>query len=339
MPPSYQTIPLVTPPKDEPSSTSVPMMKKVAVAAMVGMALVGGNAYGSSNNPAMINIVNGFTTGGPPPPLPMAGNLPPPMPTGLPPPPIPGGMSALRVPKDPACGVGDAPTKCPSGQEFWSLIGGLFDVEHCVSDNEPEETVICAQLCITSNLASFIIEEDAISPAPQSPVLQKGSCADHGHSHATGKNINLQNVAVGSTIFGLVGQFSYQDMISQISQLVYIFTGGTPRVASDPSCGVGDAPKTCPSISQEVWSVSGDFYDAPARCVSEDESDFCAEVCITPFREEADSLSFISFAIDPQKVSCAKRGFLTATGKSFNTTIVTKGKADTADLDFYLFTK
>ena len=61
MSPSYQTIPPANAPKDEPSSTLVPMMKKVAVAAMVGTALVVGYSYGSSTNPAMIkSVTNSF---------------------------------------------------------------------------------------------------------------------------------------------------------------------------------------------------------------------------------------------------------------------------------------
>lgn len=69
MPPSYQTVPLAVPPKtlaippEEPAPTSVPTMKKLVVAAMVGTALVGGYSYGSSTNPAMINNVNGFAAG------------------------------------------------------------------------------------------------------------------------------------------------------------------------------------------------------------------------------------------------------------------------------------
>mmetsp|Transcript_57869 Transcript_57869/g.62526 ORF Transcript_57869/g.62526 Transcript_57869/m.62526 type:complete len:154 (-) Transcript_57869:100-561(-) len=45
MSPSYQTVPLATPSKDEPSSTPVPMLKKVAVAAVVCAFLVVGNGY------------------------------------------------------------------------------------------------------------------------------------------------------------------------------------------------------------------------------------------------------------------------------------------------------
>mmetsp|Transcript_11981 Transcript_11981/g.13701 ORF Transcript_11981/g.13701 Transcript_11981/m.13701 type:complete len:224 (-) Transcript_11981:63-734(-) len=54
---SYQTIPPANAPKDEPSSTPVPMMKKIVIAAMVGTAvLVVGYSYGASNNPAMFDI-------------------------------------------------------------------------------------------------------------------------------------------------------------------------------------------------------------------------------------------------------------------------------------------
>ena len=57
MSPSYQTIPPANVPKDEPSSTLVPMMKKIAIVAMVGTALVVGYSYyGSSTNPARIDI-------------------------------------------------------------------------------------------------------------------------------------------------------------------------------------------------------------------------------------------------------------------------------------------
>ena len=70
MPTSYQTVPLAVPPKtlaippEEPAPTSVPTMKKLVAAAMVGTALVGGYSYGFSTNPAMINNVNnGFATG------------------------------------------------------------------------------------------------------------------------------------------------------------------------------------------------------------------------------------------------------------------------------------
>ena len=62
---SYQTIPSANAPTDEPSSTPVPRMKKVAVAAMmVSMAfVVVGYLYGASNNnnPAMIkSVTNSF---------------------------------------------------------------------------------------------------------------------------------------------------------------------------------------------------------------------------------------------------------------------------------------
>jgi len=40
MSPSYQTIPPANAPKDEPSSTPVPMMKQVVIAAMVGTAMI-----------------------------------------------------------------------------------------------------------------------------------------------------------------------------------------------------------------------------------------------------------------------------------------------------------
>ena len=57
MSPSYQTIPPANAPKDEHSSTPVPRMMKVAVAAMVGTALVVvGYSYGASINPAMFDI-------------------------------------------------------------------------------------------------------------------------------------------------------------------------------------------------------------------------------------------------------------------------------------------
>ena len=51
---SYQTVFLATPLKDESSSSPVQIMKKVVVAVMVGTALVVGNAYGFSTNPAFI---------------------------------------------------------------------------------------------------------------------------------------------------------------------------------------------------------------------------------------------------------------------------------------------
>ena len=68
--PSYQTVPLANiskanAPKEERSSTPVPRMTKVAVAAMVGMALVvGGYSYGASTtHPAMmIDITTTRTT-------------------------------------------------------------------------------------------------------------------------------------------------------------------------------------------------------------------------------------------------------------------------------------
>ena len=61
MVPSYQTIPPANAPKDERSSTPVPMMKKVVIAAMVGTALVAGYSYGASTNPAMIkSVTNSF---------------------------------------------------------------------------------------------------------------------------------------------------------------------------------------------------------------------------------------------------------------------------------------
>ena len=57
MSPSYQTIPPANAPKDDPSSTLVPMMKKIGIVAMVGTALVVGYSYyGSSTNPARIDI-------------------------------------------------------------------------------------------------------------------------------------------------------------------------------------------------------------------------------------------------------------------------------------------
>eukprot|EP00751_Fragilariopsis_kerguelensis_P018116 CAMPEP_0170843686 /NCGR_PEP_ID=MMETSP0734-20130129/6407_1 /TAXON_ID=186038 /ORGANISM="Fragilariopsis kerguelensis, Strain L26-C5" /LENGTH=126 /DNA_ID=CAMNT_0011211905 /DNA_START=206 /DNA_END=583 /DNA_ORIENTATION=- len=60
MSPSYETVPLATPSKDEPSSTPVPMLKKIAVAAVVGAALVVG--YGSSTNQAMPVAVVAFSS-------------------------------------------------------------------------------------------------------------------------------------------------------------------------------------------------------------------------------------------------------------------------------------
>ena len=62
MSPSYQTIPPANAMKEEPSSTPVPMMKKIGIAAMVGTALlVVGYSYGSSTNPAMIkSVTNSF---------------------------------------------------------------------------------------------------------------------------------------------------------------------------------------------------------------------------------------------------------------------------------------
>ena len=64
MSPSYQTIPPANAPKDEQrSSTPVPMMQKVVIAAMmVGTALVAGYSYGANTNPAMIDIAT-TTTG------------------------------------------------------------------------------------------------------------------------------------------------------------------------------------------------------------------------------------------------------------------------------------
>jgi len=191
MPPSYQTVPLVTPPKDEPSSTSVPMMKKVAVAAMVGMALVGGNAYGSSNNPAM--NVNGFTTGS------LSST---------------GGMSTLRVSSHPFCGVGDAPTKCPPGQEVWSISGGFYDMFHCASDTFSTE--ICAQVCITPSFASYLIFKDYLSPVPR-----KGSCVSHDFLTATGKNFNVFFATKGLILDMDKYNWEEEDMYSQDA---YIFT-------------------------------------------------------------------------------------------------------------------
>ena len=68
--PSYQTVPLANVPtkanvpKDERSSTPVPRMKKVAVAALFGMALVVVcYSYGSNTHPAMmIDIATTTTT-------------------------------------------------------------------------------------------------------------------------------------------------------------------------------------------------------------------------------------------------------------------------------------
>ena len=63
MSPSYETVPLATPSKDEPSSTPVPMLKKVAVAALVGTAaLVVGNPYGSNTNQTMTVSVVAFSS-------------------------------------------------------------------------------------------------------------------------------------------------------------------------------------------------------------------------------------------------------------------------------------
>ena len=62
MSPSYQTIiPPANAPKEERSSTPVPMMKKVGIAAMVGTALVAGYSYGASTNPAVIDIATTTT--------------------------------------------------------------------------------------------------------------------------------------------------------------------------------------------------------------------------------------------------------------------------------------
>ena len=62
--PSYQTVPLANAPKEERSSTPVPWMKKIAIAAMVGMALVVvGYSYGASTtHPAIIDITTTTTT-------------------------------------------------------------------------------------------------------------------------------------------------------------------------------------------------------------------------------------------------------------------------------------
>ena len=62
--PSYKTVPLANTPKAERSSTPVPRMKKIAVAAMVGMALVVvGYSYGASTtHPAKIDIATTTTT-------------------------------------------------------------------------------------------------------------------------------------------------------------------------------------------------------------------------------------------------------------------------------------
>jgi len=64
MSPSYQTIPPANAPKDEQrSSTPVPMMQKVVIAAMmVGTALVAGYSYGASTNPVMIDKATMTTT-------------------------------------------------------------------------------------------------------------------------------------------------------------------------------------------------------------------------------------------------------------------------------------
>ena len=67
MSPSYQTIPAANAPKanapkDEHSSTPVPMMKKVVIAAMVGTALVAGYSYSAGTNPSMIDIATTTTT-------------------------------------------------------------------------------------------------------------------------------------------------------------------------------------------------------------------------------------------------------------------------------------
>ena len=62
MSPSYQTIiPPANAPKEERSSTPVPMMKKVGIAATVGTALVAGYSYGASTNPAVIDIATTTT--------------------------------------------------------------------------------------------------------------------------------------------------------------------------------------------------------------------------------------------------------------------------------------
>ena len=62
--PSYQTVPLVNAPKEEPSSTPVPMMKKAAVAAMVGTAFVLGFAAsgGAIEGGANLSVI--YTPGG-----------------------------------------------------------------------------------------------------------------------------------------------------------------------------------------------------------------------------------------------------------------------------------
>jgi len=68
MSPSYQTVPPATnapkanAPKEERSSTPVPMMKKVGIVAMVGTALVVGYSYGASTNHAMIATTTMTTT-------------------------------------------------------------------------------------------------------------------------------------------------------------------------------------------------------------------------------------------------------------------------------------
>ena len=61
MTPSYQHT-TTNNPKEEPSYTPVPMIKKVAIAAMVGTALlVVGYSYGASTNPARIEIATTTT--------------------------------------------------------------------------------------------------------------------------------------------------------------------------------------------------------------------------------------------------------------------------------------
>ena len=164
MSPSYQTVPLVTPPKVEPSSTSVPMMKKVAVAAMVGTAFLAGSYVPRTTH---IRSPTGSLS-------------------------AMGDMSFLdSTPGNTDCLKGEAVASCKPGDEFWSVVG-FPDGAGCIGD--PRATMICGQICVNSKAIPFLNWVQKYAPEPK-PV--PGNCASHGYKTDTFMTFGLKGPTHG----------------------------------------------------------------------------------------------------------------------------------------------
>lgn len=147
MSPSYQTVPLVTPPKVEPSSTSVPMMKKVAVAAMVGTAFLAGS-YVPRTTHIRSNQVFGSLSNK---------------------------NNALVAGKLTAAG------DCPSGQVLWAVKNLVPD--NSLNSDHPGQPFkgnplnICGQICMTK----FMIGLITAAPKDIQDGASAASCGDLGY--------------------------------------------------------------------------------------------------------------------------------------------------------------